>query len=94
MQRRPAIVAYDISDNRKRRAALRILREWRLDGQKSVHECLLTDAEAAELVIQLSEVIDDDTDRLLLAWVTPQRSALARGRGRVDALQATLRHVA
>jgi CRISPR-associated protein Cas2 len=94
MQRRPAIVAYDISDNRKRRAALRILREWRLDGQKSVHECLLTDAEAAELVIQLSEVIDNDTDRLLLAWVTPQRNALARGRGRVDALQAMLRHVA
>lgn len=84
MERRPALVAYDIADDRKRRAALRILREWRLDGQLSVHECLLTAPEATELVCQLAEVLDPNTDRLLLAWLNTRRSILARGKGRGD----------
>ena len=83
-QRRAAVIAYDISDNRTRRAVLRILREWRLDGQKSVHECLLTEAEAAELILQLAAEMDPETDRLLLAWLEARRPALARGRGNAD----------
>jgi CRISPR-associated protein Cas2 len=93
MERRPAVIAYDIADNRTRRAALRILREWRLDGQLSVHECLLGATEAAELFVQLAEVLDPETDRLLLAWLHTRRPALARGKGRVDATAAPLRHV-
>jgi len=85
MRRRAAVIAYDISDNRSRRAALRILREWRLDGQLSVHECLIDENEAAELMAQLVEVMDPETDRLLLAWISTGRPALARGRGRTDA---------
>lgn len=84
MERRPAVVAYDIADDRTRRVALRILREWRLDGQLSVHECLLGPEEAAELFVQLAEVFDPATDRLLLAWLHTRRPALARGKGRVD----------
>jgi len=84
MKRRPAIVAYDISDHRTRRRVLRILREWRLDGQRSVHECLLSDAEAQELFIQLGEAIEATTDRLLLAWVAAHRPVMARGAGRDD----------
>jgi CRISPR-associated protein Cas2 len=93
MERRPAVIAYDIADDRTRRAALRILREWRLDGQLSVHECLLSATEAAELFVQLAEVLDPETDRLLLAWLHTRRPALARGKGRVDATAAPLRHV-
>lgn len=84
MQRRAAIIAYDISDNRSRRAALRILREWRLDGQLSVHECLLDEPEAAELLAQLVDLMDPASDRLLLAWINTRRPALARGMGRVN----------
>ncbi|HYN77477.1 MAG TPA: CRISPR-associated endonuclease Cas2 [Lamprocystis sp. (in: g-proteobacteria)] len=90
MERRPAVVAYDIADHRTRRAALRILREWRLDGQKSVHECLLTRPEAAELVVQLAEVMDPDTDRLLLAWLHTRRPTLARGKGRANSADRRL----
>jgi CRISPR-associated protein Cas2 len=93
MDRRPAVVAYDIADDRTRRAALRILREWRLDGQLSVHECLLSAAEAAELFVQLAEVLDPDTDRLLLAWLHTRRPALARGKGRVAGVPEPLHHV-
>lgn len=84
MERRPAVIAYDIADHATRRAALRILREWRLDGQKSVHECLLNQAEAAELICQLAGVLDPDTDRLLLAWLHTRRPILARGIGRAN----------
>ena len=86
MQRHPAVIAYDISANRTRRQVRRILLEWRLDGQKSVHECLLSRAEAQELFIQIGEAIDQETDRLLLAWLTTRRPVLARGVGRDDSL--------
>ena len=79
----PCIVAYDIRRNKIRRKVLRILRQWRIDGQKSVHECRLTLAEAEELFVQLAELIDPETDRLLLSWVQVRRRGAARGKGRV-----------
>jgi len=86
MSRNPAIIAYDISADKTRRQVYKILLEWRLDGQKSVHECVLSAAEAQELFIQLGQTINPATDRLLLAWVAPRRPLFARGVGRVDAL--------
>jgi len=83
MERKAAVIAYDISEDRTRRAALRVLREWRLDGQRSVHECLLDPQEATELFVQLAETLDPATDRLLLAWLQARRPALARGKGRI-----------
>lgn len=85
MPRHPVIIAYDIRADRTRRQVYKILLEWRLDGQKSVHECVLSTAEAKELFIQLGQAIDPATDRLLLAWVAPRRPLFARGVGRVDA---------
>ena len=79
----PCIVAYDIRSNKIRRRVLRTLRQWRIDGQKSVHECRLTLSEAEELFVQLAELIDPDTDRLLLSWVQTRRRGAARGKGRV-----------
>lgn len=84
--RQPVIIAYDIQSDATRRRVYRILLEWRLDGQKSVHECLLEVGEAKELFMQLTEAIDRDTDRLLLVWVAPRRALFARGLGRIDAL--------
>lgn len=86
MNRHPAVVAYDIRCNNSRRRVLKILHEWRLDGQYSVHECLLAPAEAEELFLQLSAAIDIRHDRLLLAWLAPGRPVSARGTGRTDAL--------
>jgi CRISPR-associated protein Cas2 len=88
MQRRIAIIAYDISSNRIRRRVHKILLEWRLDGQKSVHECPLYAAEARELFMQLGQTIDRGSDRLLLAWLAPRRTPRALGIGRIEALGA------
>ncbi|MFB6259758.1 MAG: CRISPR-associated endonuclease Cas2 [Thiohalorhabdaceae bacterium] len=86
MKRNAAVIAYDIASDHRRRRIHRILLAWRLDGQKSVHECLLSASEARELFIQLAGETDPDHDRLLLAWLEPDRPIHTRGQGRVDRL--------
>ena len=81
MKRRSAVIAYDISDARNRRQVFKLLQQWRIDGQKSVHECLLSTREAEEIYLQLAAIIDEDTDRLMLAWLTPNGHVEGRGLG-------------
>ncbi|MBT6339967.1 MAG: CRISPR-associated endonuclease Cas2 [Desulfobacula sp.] len=82
MKKRPIIVAYDISRNKIRTRVRKILKEWRLDNQKSLYECRLTNRQAEELFLQLSENLDHKTDKLLMAWLEPHRNLLYRGIGR------------
>lgn len=89
---KPVIVAYDISKNKSRARVFRILKEWRLGGQKSVHECRLKTHQAEELFLQLAEHLDKDTDSLLMAWLEPHRKVLHRGLGNDD-INSTLWHV-
>ncbi|KPA10105.1 CRISPR-associated protein Cas2 [Candidatus Magnetomorum sp. HK-1] len=70
---RPIIVAYDISNNKTRRNIFKILKSWRIDGQKSVHECRLNQQQAEELFLQLNDPIDQETDRLMMAWLEQNR---------------------
>ncbi len=76
MRRRAAVIAYDIRSNRRRRRVFRILKQWRLDAQYSVFECRLTRAEAEELFLQLTDILDHETDFLLLAWLDGGRKAV------------------
>ena len=73
------IISYDISDGKTRAKVRKILKEWRLGGQKSVHECHLKQKQAEELFLQLGALLDEKTDRLLMAWLEPRRSLLCRG---------------
>ena len=82
MPTRTAIFAYDIHERCLRRFSLRTLREWRLDGQLSVHECLLSEQDATRLFDELNRDLDPATDGLLFAWVQGHRAVLARGKGR------------
>lgn len=90
--KRPIVVAYDISKNRVRAKICKILKEWRLGGQKSVHECRLKMPQADELFLQLSEPLNKDTDSLLMAWLEPHRSILFRGLGK-DVLNRKIWHI-
>jgi CRISPR-associated protein Cas2 len=47
----------------------RVLKDWRIEGQKSVAECFLSLREAEELFVQLSELVDLETDRIAIAWL-------------------------
>lgn len=77
MRRRPAVIAYDVRCDKRRRRLARCLRAWRLDGQYSLFECLLSEAEARELFLQLGELIDPAEDALVLAWIDSKRSSRA-----------------
>ena len=92
METRPIIVAYDISKNKTRRQVFKILQEWRLDGQKSVHECRLDRRKAEELFLQLGTAIDRKTDNLLMAWVNTRRKVLVRGCGQGGAMFQNICH--
>ena len=75
MKRKPAVIAYDIQSNKRRRRMFRVLKQWKLASQYSVFECRLTSAEARELFLQLVELLDKETDFLLLAWLDQSRKA-------------------
>lgn len=75
MPRQAAVIAYDIRCDKRRRRVARCLQSWRLDGQYSVFECRLTEAEARELFLQLVDLIDGTEDALLLAWMDPGRAS-------------------
>lgn len=91
-QPRPVLVAYDISDNKIRYRVRKILKEWRLGGQKSVYECRLKQSQAEELFLQLVEKLNQETDRLLMVRLEPHRPVLCRGLGK-DNIRGTLRHM-
>ena len=82
-EKHPVILSYDIKDNRRRDRVRKALKEWRLEGQKSVNECLLTRTQAQELFQQLRELCDPDEDRLLLAWIAPKRAIIEYGQAHV-----------
>ena len=77
MRRNPAVIAYDICCNKRRRKVYRCLLAWQLDCQYSVFECNLTELEAEELFIQLANIIDETEDSLLLAWLSQKHKAKA-----------------
>ena len=60
------IAAYDISCNRRLRKALYVVRGYASGGQKSVFECFLTPAEKAQLLDDVSSIIDPVEDRFIL----------------------------
>ena len=60
------IAAYDISDARRLRKALKVLKGYACGRQKSVFECYLTPGEYWELIDQMRDLIDETTDKFLL----------------------------
>ena len=71
------LVAYDICRPARRARALRAVKAFGLDGQKSVHECALSRAERRELADRLTAVIDTATDKLMILPLDA-RSPIAR----------------
>lgn len=69
MKRRSVVIAYDIVSDKRRRRVFRCLQGWKLDSQYSLFECQLAQREAEELFIQLTDLIDEEEDALLLTWL-------------------------
>ena len=59
------LIGYDISENPRRRRALREVQHHALGGQKSFYECWLSVGELQTLLAQLRVCIDSDSDRVV-----------------------------
>jgi CRISPR-associated protein Cas2 len=60
------IIAYDVSDDRRRYHLCKALERYGMRIQYSVFELFLTDKELQKLVDQLNNLIDNAADRLLV----------------------------
>lgn len=79
--RRLYIAAYDISDQRRLRQALKIAKGFATGGQKSVFECFLTEGERGSLIRQLTAVIDPQQDAVLVVRLDPRSKVRTLGIG-------------
>jgi CRISPR-associated protein Cas2 len=75
------IAAYDISSDKRLRAALKLVKRHATGGQKSAYECFLTPAERSDLLEDLGDVIDPDEDRFLLIRLDPRSRVHTLGIG-------------
>lgn len=73
------LAAYDIACDRRRLAALKLLRGYATGGQKSVHEVFLTRYERRELLHNMSLLLDDRNDRFFLLQLDPRARSHALG---------------
>lgn len=78
-----AMIAYDISSNRKRGRLHRLLKEFGLNTQKSVFECDIDEAGLSRLVANVKELVDPETDsfRIYRLCAGCQRKVAVSGQG-------------
>ena len=74
------LISYDISDAKRLRAALKLVRGYATGGQLSVHECWLSTAEKGDLLATLSQIIDEDTDSLMAIKLDPRQKIHTLGK--------------
>lgn len=74
------LACYDMAQPRRLNAALRLARAYATGGQKSVHEMYLKPAERAQLIEDMSVLLQHDTDRFLLVRLDPRSRVHTLGR--------------
>lgn len=73
------LVGYDISENPRRRRALRDVQSHALGGQKSFYECWLSVGELQTLLDRLRSRINDVTDRVVFVRLDPRSQSIQLG---------------
>jgi len=84
MYRQLYLPAYDISADRRRTGALKLLRAYATGGQKSVHEVWLTAGERRAVLSDFVHILDDG-DRFMLLRLDPRSRTLLAGRAQAPA---------
>ena len=79
------LVGYDISQNSRRRRALRDVQGHALGGQKSFYECWLSVGELQTLMAQLRQRIDGDTDRVVFVRLDARSPSIQLGNAKAIA---------
>jgi CRISPR-associated protein Cas2 len=73
------LAAYDISETRRRSAALRLVRCYATGWQKSFFECFLSSSEEKALLVKLAAILDPRRDRFLLIRLDPRLMVVSLG---------------
>jgi CRISPR-associated protein Cas2 len=63
------VVAYDISDDRRRQKIAKALMQYGLRCNESVFECLLTDSKLLKMKQQLMKIVDEKKDSILFYYL-------------------------
>lgn len=79
MLRHLFLIGYDISCNRRRRRALRVVKGQAIGGQKSLYECWLTAGELQAAMGALRHLIDPRTDRVMFVRLDPRATVHTLG---------------
>jgi CRISPR-associated protein Cas2 len=77
------LFCYDISCPSRWRRVHKLLAAYRVTGQKSVFECLMTDAEMRAAVAALRLVIDPTEDRVHILGLDPRMPRQGWGKARL-----------
>ncbi len=80
--RRLVIAAYDITSPRRLKRALKHCTGFATGGQKSVHECWVTQAERRSLCAGLEKICHPVSDRWMVSDVGAKASIITLGRAR------------
>ena len=80
MKRHFYLVCYDITDESRLRRVRLFLTAHRIPGQKSVAECWLSAGELRQVRRGLRDLVDADSDWLLIAQLDPARALLHHGK--------------
>ncbi len=73
------LAAYDVSHPRRLAAALSLVRAFSTGGQKSVHELFLSRSEHAELLHDMTLILDEEADRFFLLRLDQRARCYALG---------------
>jgi CRISPR-associated protein Cas2 len=74
------IAAYDVSDPRRLRDALKLLKGFASGRQKSVFECFLTEAEKQQQLAGVYSILDSAEDRFILVRLDPRSKVRTLGK--------------
>jgi CRISPR-associated protein Cas2 len=75
------LAAYDVSDPKRLRKALDVMKRYATGGQKSVFECFLTEAEKERLLGEITEILNPLEDRFFLTPIDPRVAVRTLGIG-------------
>jgi|YNPMSStandDraft_2_1061718.scaffolds.fasta_scaffold00448_16 CRISPR-associated protein Cas2 len=84
------LVAYDVTSPKRLRRALHIVRAYAVGGQKSAHECFLSEGERHALMARLRRVLHPAQDRLLALRLDPRQRQRCLGIARAPSAKPFL----
>ena len=73
------LVCYDVADRKKLRRIRKMTAAYAVGGQKSFYECWMTESELRQLIRQIENEIDLETDRAHLFSLDPRSSPFLFG---------------